>query len=108
MMIARLALVVAALALQGAHADVEENVVYAMLGGLAMLMDVHYPERSNEFGIVFIPGSGWHAPPNIRREPLEGIGIREATRPAIDWGRLYRVRHQPSGGAKVPLPDASR
>ena len=54
-----LLLVIAVSCLQ---ARVEENVVYAMRGGLAMLLDVHYPERSNGFGIVFIPGSGWHAP----------------------------------------------
>ena len=44
------------------NASVTKDVVYAMRGGLAMLMDVYAPERPNGHGIVFIAGSGWHAP----------------------------------------------
>ena len=57
MMIARLPAVTAAVAWQGAHADVDENVVYNMCGGLATLMDVHYPGRSSGFGSAFFPGT---------------------------------------------------
>ena len=45
-------LVLVLLALPLAQARVEENVVYAMRGGLGMLMDVHYPDQSNGFGII--------------------------------------------------------
>jgi hypothetical protein len=41
-----------------AQARVETNVVYGMYSGTALLLDVHYPEQPNGFGIVFIPGSG--------------------------------------------------
>jgi hypothetical protein len=40
---------------------VESNVIYGMHSGLALLMDVHYAETPNGYGIVFIPGSGWHS-----------------------------------------------
>jgi acetyl esterase/lipase len=41
---------------------VEKNVVYGMYSGLALLMDVHRPEKPNGRGIVFVAGSAWHAP----------------------------------------------
>jgi acetyl esterase/lipase len=45
-----------------AQAGVEKNVVYGMYSGLALLMDVHRPEKPNGRGVVFVAGSGWHAP----------------------------------------------
>lgn len=44
------------------QARVEKNVVYGMYAGLALLMDVYYPEQPNGHGIIYIRGSGWHAP----------------------------------------------
>jgi acetyl esterase/lipase len=41
---------------------VQQNVVYGMYSGLALLMDVHAPEQPNGYGLVMIPGSGWEAP----------------------------------------------
>lgn len=45
-----------------AQARVEKNVVYGMYSGAAMLLDIHYPAKSNGVGIIFISGSGWNAP----------------------------------------------
>lgn len=36
-----------------------ENVVYGMVSGMALLMDVYQPEESNHLGIVYIVGSGF-------------------------------------------------
>lgn len=44
-----------------AQAPFESNVVYGMHSGLALLMDVHRGEKPNGHGVLFIPGSGWHA-----------------------------------------------
>ena len=41
---------------------VETNIVYGMYSGLALLMDVYYPEKPNGYGVLFIEGSGWHKP----------------------------------------------
>jgi hypothetical protein len=30
-----------------------------MYSGLALLMDVYYPEKPNGYGVIFISGSGW-------------------------------------------------
>ena len=40
----------------------ETNVVYGMISGLALLMDVHHPDVSNGYGLIHISGSGWTAP----------------------------------------------
>lgn len=44
-----------------AQPPVQKNVVYGMYSGLALLMDVHRPEKQNGYGVIFVPGSGWHA-----------------------------------------------
>jgi acetyl esterase/lipase len=45
-----------------AELRVESNVVYGMYSGLALLMDVHYPAATNGYGIIFVPGTGFHGP----------------------------------------------
>jgi len=45
-----------------AEARVDKNVVYGMHSGLALLMDIHYPEKANGYGLIVIMGSGWHMP----------------------------------------------
>ena len=51
--------------------------VYGMYSGLALLMDVHYPERPTDMGSSFIfAGSGWQAPLNYG-----AIGLKEAQIP---------------------------
>jgi acetyl esterase/lipase len=57
---------------------VDRNVVYGMFSGLALLMDVHYPERPNGQGILCIPGSGWNAPLGYDAAPLkEGAELED-------------------------------
>src|SRR5918999_5536897 len=38
----------------------ETNVVFGSYSGLALLLDVYKPPSPNGYGIVVIPGSGWH------------------------------------------------
>jgi acetyl esterase/lipase len=40
----------------------ESNVIFGTYSGLALLMDVYKPTSPNGYGIVLIPGSGWHQP----------------------------------------------
>ena len=40
-------------------AKVDRNVVFGMYSGLALLMDVYYPENPNGYGIIQISGSSW-------------------------------------------------
>lgn len=39
----------------------ESNVIFGTYSGLALLMDVYKPATPNGYGIVVIPGSGWHS-----------------------------------------------
>jgi hypothetical protein len=57
-----------------AETRVERNVVYGMYSGLALLMDVYYPEDPNGYGIVFISGSGWSAELSLDATPLKESG----------------------------------
>src|SRR5881398_1164187 len=55
----------------GPQPRIESNVLYGMYSGLALLMDVHYPEKPNGYGVIFISGSGWSAPQEYSAEPLK-------------------------------------
>ncbi len=44
----------------GAQVRIDTNVVYATYSGLALLMHVHRPQMPNGYGLVLVPGSGWH------------------------------------------------
>ena len=54
-----------------AQARVERNVVYGMYFGVALLLDVHYPEQPNGHAIICVPGSGWSAPLAYDAQPLK-------------------------------------
>ena len=53
------------------QSHLKENVVYGMYSGLALLMDIHYPDKPNGYGIIFIAGSGWRAPMGYDAAPLK-------------------------------------
>jgi acetyl esterase/lipase len=38
---------------------IDRNVVFGMYSGLALLMDVYYPENPNGYAIIHVTGSGW-------------------------------------------------
>jgi hypothetical protein len=44
-----------------------ENVVYGMISGMALLMDVYEPEHANNIGIIFIAGSGFGFPDDYQK-----------------------------------------
>jgi acetyl esterase/lipase len=52
-------------------ATVERNVVYGMVSGAALLLDVHRPAHSNGLGVIFISGSGWQASSAYGATPLK-------------------------------------
>ncbi|MEM7368361.1 MAG: alpha/beta hydrolase [Bacteroidota bacterium] len=65
---------------------IERNVVYGMYSGLALLMDVYYPESPNGLGIIHVSGSGFTRPLSLDAKPinqsshvkLEGAALVEA------------------------------
>ena len=109
---ARILFAISILLSPAARAAIDENVVYAMRGGLAMLMDVHYPERSNGLGIVFISGSGWHAPLTYDASPLKASGFARLYVPPLNSAgyTVFVVNHRaaPRYGYPMPLEDGQR
>jgi acetyl esterase/lipase len=67
--------VLASLKVGGAQQRVDQNVVYGMYSGLALLMDVYVPERPNGLGVIVIPGSGWQAALRYGAAPLKDAPI---------------------------------
>jgi acetyl esterase/lipase len=94
----------------GAH--VEANVVVGMYSGLALLMDVDYPEKPNGYGIIFINGSGWHAPLSYDASQLKGIDSRAgSTKALLEAGyTVLAINHRAAPRFRYPaaVEDAQR
>lgn len=90
----------------------EANVVYGMHSGLALLMDVHKPTRSNGVGVVIIPGSGWHAPLGYDAPPLkESAGWLQAVQKLVGTGyTVFMINHRAAPRFRYPaaVEDAQR
>lgn len=108
--IAGLVLLLALSVSAGAAPRVESNVVYGMYSGLALLMDVYYPEKPNGYGIVMIGGTGWHAPLSLEAEPLKARPKR-ARQALLDKGyTLFDINHRAAPRFRYPaaVEDAQR
>lgn len=95
-----------------AEERVERNVVFGMYSGLALLMDVYYPEQSNGYGIVFISGSGWTRELSMDATPLKESGQEKIYAvPLVQAGyTVFGINHRASPRFRHPdhLEDAQR
>ena len=89
-----------------AQARVERDVVYGMYSGLALLMDVHHPEKPNGYGIVHISGSGWRAPVDFDARPLkEGGAVKMEGEPLVQAGyTVFTLNHRATPRFHYPAP----
>ena len=96
----------AAASLYGAGARVESNVVYGMYSGLALLMDVHHPEHPKGLGVVFISGSGWHAPLAVNAPQLKTGSAVETYADALTKAgyTVFAVNHRAAPRFHFPAP----
>lgn len=99
--------------ISNAKPSVESNVIYEMHSGLALLMDVHYPENANGYGVVFIPGSGWTAPMSPDAEPLKSGMDRPhlGGQALLEAGyTVFSINHRaaPNHFYPAPVEDAQR
>ena len=91
-----------------AQARVDQNVVYGMYSGLALLMDVHHPAEPNGYGIIQIWGSGWHAPTAYGARQLKWWGPRQIF---LDAGyTVFTINHRAAPRFRYPaaVEDAQR
>jgi acetyl esterase/lipase len=90
----------------------ESNVIYGMISGLALLMDVHHPETPNGYGLIHVSGSGWTAPLGLDARPLkESPHVRLEGRPLVEAGyTLFSINHRATPRFHYPAPvlDAQR
>jgi acetyl esterase/lipase len=106
------------LALLGSHcwaeAGVQRNVVYGMYSGLALLMDVHIPDRPNGYGLIVIPGSAWSAPldydvPGLKDGAADRVAL--GVPKLLDAGyTLFAINHRATPRFPYPagVEDAQR
>ncbi len=94
--------------LLGADARVDRDVVYGMVSGLALLMDVYRPQDSNGHAVLFVWGSGWHAPSGYNANQLKSRGPFPAL---TDGGyTVFLINHRAAPRFRYPdaVEDAAR
>ena len=95
-----------------AQARIERNVVFGMYSGLALLMDVYYPESPNGYGIVFVSGSGWTRELSLDAAPITQTGQEDVYAvPLAEAGyTVFNINHRAAPRFRHPahLEDAQR
>lgn len=99
-----LLLTAAAAGSQAQGVRIEPNVVFGMYSGLALLMDAYHPVKPNGYGVLYISGSGWHAPQEYSAEPLKQSGQAKeyATRLAGAGYTVFSVTHRAAPRFRYP------
>ena len=96
----------------GPQPRIESNVLYGMYSGLALLMDVYYPENPNGYGVIFISGSGWHATQEYNAEPLKQGSQARLYGPRLTAAgyTVFSISHRAAPRFRYPAPveDAQR
>src|SRR5918992_610124 len=105
MLLATLLAVLAGTAGPTAEARAERNVVYGMYSGLALLMDVHRPDTPNGYGIIFVAGSGWHAPLGYGAGGLKEQQVGDSA-PALRAAgyTVFAINHRAAPRFHYPAP----
>ncbi|BDC48372.1 hypothetical protein F183_A06880 [Bryobacterales bacterium F-183] len=95
-----------------AQSKVEANVIYGMYSGMALLMDVHRPEKPNGYGVIFISGSAWTAPLAYSAAPLKSNDQSLMyAKPLVAAGyTVFTLNHRAAPRFRYPAPveDAQR
>jgi acetyl esterase/lipase len=86
------------------QARIEENVICGMYSGLALLMDVHFPAKPNGYGVVYIAGSGFHAPQSYDARPLKQSGqVTIFAKPLTEAGyTVFALNHRAAPRFRYP------
>jgi acetyl esterase/lipase len=91
---------------------VDRNVVYGMVSGLGLLMDVYRPAQPNGIAIVAIQGSGWYQPLRYDALPLKERNevVAHARRFQAAGYTVFTLNHRSAPRFHYPDPvdDAQR
>lgn len=84
---------------------IDKNVVVGMVSGLALVMDVHRPERPNGLGIVHISGSGWARPLAYNAPLLSEQQFAIYGKPLVERGyTVFSLNHRATPRFRFPAP----
>jgi acetyl esterase/lipase len=86
---------------------IDRNVIYGMYSGLALLLDVYYPDKPNGRAIVLVPGSGWTASLGYDATPLKQTSTAATGGPArlAEAGyHVFVVNHRATPRFQYPAP----
>jgi len=104
--------VMAAQAYTAVDMRVDRNVAYGMYSGLALSMDVYYPEKPNGYGVIFIHGSGWSSDVDLDARPLkDGAQTQIYGQPLVKAGyTVFAINHRAAPRFRYPaqVEDAQR
>ena len=93
-------------------ATVERNVIYGMYSGLALVMDVYYPEQPNGYAVLQISGSGWTRPLGYEARILNHQGhVKSDGEPLLEAGyTVFSINHRATPRFTYPaqVEDAQR
>jgi len=75
-----------------------------MYSGLALLMDVYYPDTPNGCGIIHVSGSGWHASLGYDARPLkQSKHVEIYAKPLVAAGyTVFSVNHRAAPRFRYP------
>lgn len=91
----------------------ERNLIYGMYSGLALLMDVHRPEKPNGRGVLFVTGTAWYAPTGYGAPSYKDSArsTEFAVTPLVEAGyTVFVLNHRatPRFSYPAPLEDVQR
>ncbi len=83
----------------------ERNVVYGMVSGAALLLDVYRPAKPNGFGVVFVAGSGFQASAAYGARPIKETQVDLWGPPLVAAGyTVFSINHR--GAPRFHYPAA--
>ena len=94
-----------------AEERIEKNILVGMVSGLALVMDVHYPENPNGYGIIHISGSGWSRFLSYDAQQLSESQVGIFGAPLVEQGyTVFSLNHRavPRFQFPDPLVDVQR
>ena len=88
-----------------AEERIEKNILVGMVSGLALVMDVHYPENPNGYGIIHISGSGWSRFLSYDAQQLSESQVGIFGAPLVEQGyTVFSLNHRAVPRFQFPDP----
>ena len=88
-----------------AEERIEKNVMVGMVSGLALVMDIHYPENPNGYGIIHISGSGWSRSLSYDAQQLSESQVGIYGAPLVEQGyTVFSLNHRAVPRFQFPDP----